>query len=86
MDKLREIQKNFIKVTYEVSIEHSKKSIAELEEEQEWEQANYAKEVLQGLEDELEWLLANEEELNKYFEEWHWSEQMMKRKKTKYNR
>lgn len=83
MDKLREIQKNFIKVTYEVSIEHSKKSIAELEEEQEWELLDNAKEVLEELQGEYEWLLSNNKALDDYFETWHKSEQMMK---TKYSR
>jgi hypothetical protein len=83
MTELREIQKNFIKATYEVSIEHSKQSIVELEEEQEWELLEYAREVLQGLQDEYNWLLTNDEALDQYFETWHRSEQMLKRKKAK---
>ncbi|SCM83735.1 hypothetical protein KL86SPO_70593 [uncultured Sporomusa sp.] len=66
MTELWEIRKAFIKATYEVSIEHSKKSIANLEEEQKWELTEYAKEKLQELQDEYEWLLSNDEALEKY--------------------
>ncbi|MCM0758504.1 hypothetical protein M7775_07960 [Sporomusa sphaeroides DSM 2875] len=76
----REIQTNFIKATYEVSIKHSKQPIVELEKEQEWELLDYAREVPQGIQDELEWLLSDDAALDQYFETWHKSEQMLKQK------
>ena len=86
MDKLREIQREYVKQSYAVSIEKHKRYMKMLEDEQEWEQLEYAKECLEELEGECEWLLSDETELDKYFEEWHKSEQMLKRKTTKYSR
>lgn len=78
MDTLREIQRECIKKHYAVSIAKHKRYMKMLEEEQEWEFIEDAREKLQELEDECEWLLSDEKELDKYFEEWHWSEQMLK--------